>query len=123
MRRIMGIGVAILIVVVSRAALTPSIDDEIVKACEKLNESTPLMVDDVTRLDSATALPMEIKYTYTLIGIEELGEEEKNELEKNTRNHISTAPDLKFYRENGIDMSYLYRNESGKDVCSFKIEH
>ena len=123
MRRAIGIGVAIAIVVISRVALTPSVDDEIVKACKKLNEKTPLMVDEVTRLDSAKALPMEIQYNYTIIGIEDLEVEDKTEFEKNTRNHVKSAKELRFFRDNGVDMSYRYKNEAGKEIITFTIEH
>ncbi|MCJ8332585.1 MAG: hypothetical protein HRT89_17070 [Lentisphaeria bacterium] len=100
-----------------------SIDDQLVTVCNEMNKKTPYMVDQVTRLDSTVPLSGEIKYLYTLIGIKELSADQKKTIETNTRNLVKNSSDLKIFRDEGIDMTYLYRNESGKEIFEFSIKH
>ena len=118
-----GIVGAIVAQVSVSKALTPSIDKQIVSACNEIHKNTPFLLDKFTRLDTASPLPGEIRYLYTIIGINILSSEQKTTIEKNTRNHVQNASDLNSVRENGIDMSYLYRSESGKEVFKFTIKH
>ena len=100
-----------------------SIDDQLVTVCKEMNKKTPYMIDEVTRLDKTEALSGEIKYLYTLIGINDLTADQKKSIETNTRNLVKNSSDLKIFRDEGIDMTYLYRNESGKEIFEFSIKH
>ena len=104
-------------------AFTKSIDEQIKIQCEKINKNTPMQIDPVTRLDKATSSPGEIQYHYTLTGIKELSDQQKSALETNTRRQVKVSPDLKPFRDNGIDMSYLYRDESGAEIHRFTVKH
>ena len=99
-------------------------DKALVQSASELNKMCPMMVDAETRLDNAIALPNKVfQYNYTLINVVKDSiniEELTGYLKPNIINNVSTNPDLKEYRDNGVTMVYFYKDKDG--VFLTKIE-
>lgn len=103
----------------------PSFDEVLVKTASDINKSCPMMVDQFTRLDNATAKPSNsLQYNYTLI------ENTINEVNLDTAakyikphliNNIKTDPDLKYFRDNDVTLIYNYRDKNGVFVVKYEI--
>lgn len=100
-------------------------DQALVQAADELNRNLPMMVDDVTRLDSTIPLPgRKFVYKYTIIGVkpEEL---DKNAFIKQKRleliTHYKTSPDMKNFRQNQVELSYFYALENGTTFAEIAV--
>ena len=96
-----------------------------VEVASEINKSCPMMIDQVTRLDNAIALPgNSIQYNYTLINIEAAdisADSLKKYMEPGIINGIKTNPDLKIYRDKKTTMVYNYRDKNGVFLMRFSV--
>lgn len=103
----------------------PSFDKVMVEVASEINKSCPMMIDQVTRLDNAIALPgNSIQYNYTLINIEAAdisADSLKKYMEPGIINGIKTNPDLKIYRDKKTTMVYNYRDKNGVFLMRFSV--
>jgi hypothetical protein len=101
------------------------IEDQLKEAANELNKSCPMMVDSETRLDNAmTFSGNEFQYNYTLINIttEDIENEQIVEVLKPLLlNNVATNPDLHFFRENDIIMTYYYKDKNGNFLAKIPI--
>jgi hypothetical protein len=120
-----GAGVTIIAIAVIQYFFfkSPSVDEMMAKTASEFNKTCPMMVDQITRMDNAIALPGKIfQYNYTLINMDaaliEI-EELKRNLEPVIVNTVKTSPELKLFRDKEITMVYYYRDSNGNYM--FKI--
>ena len=96
----------------------------------EFNKKAPYMIDDVTRLDKCEAKENKtIAYYYTIIGIKdeegkkiftnEVIEEQKSILIKMAK----TSKDLQFFRDNEINLQYIYNSENGTNLATIEIPY
>jgi len=102
---------------------SPSVDEMMVKAASEFNKTCPMMVDQITRMDNAVALPGRVfQYNFTMINMDVASieiEELKKNLEPVIINTVKTNPELKLFRDKEITMVYYYRDSNGNYM--FKI--
>ncbi len=105
-----------------------NLESELTTMTNELNSSTPMMVDQVTRLDNALVKNGDtVVYNYTIIGYsyEELVvlfDEATKETQKTTLvNAAKTNPDLEYFRENKVNLEYSYRAEDGQHLFAIEI--
>ncbi len=103
----------------------PSIDQQLMKIANELNESCPVMVDAGTRLDNTITTPEKrFQYNYTLVDmLKENIEIESMEayLKPQILNTIRTSPDLKFFREKGVTLVYNYKDKNSVHVLRLEF--
>jgi hypothetical protein len=101
------------------------INKDLVEVANELNKSCPMMVDSITRLDNAVALPNNIfQYNYTLISIRKTDlnpEELRMRLEPGMTNTIRTNPQLKYFSDRKVTMAYNYNDKNGEFVLNIPI--
>ncbi len=103
----------------------PSTEDVLRVTVESVNALTPIEVDEITRLDSASyQLPATLRYHYTL-SIDSLSVAERADMEEYMR---ATLPDR--IREEkgsealgrlGVELQYCYFNPSGKLLLELTV--
>jgi hypothetical protein len=100
-------------------------EEELMKAASELNKSCPMMVDEITRLDNAVALPInEFQYNYSLVGltIADINVDTiMKYIEPGVINKVKNNPDLKFYRDHKTTLTYIYRDKNGELVHKFSV--
>lgn len=102
---------------------SPSVDKMMAKTASESNKTCPMMVDQITRMDNAVALPGRIfQYNFTMINMD-VASIETEELKKNLEpvivNTVKTSPELKLFRDKEITIVYYYRDSNGNFM--FKI--
>jgi hypothetical protein len=109
-----------------RAAFSPSVNQQIVSACEQINKGCPQVCDEMTRLDSVTPGNMKITYNYTVTAdltkippakLKEAMDAVKAEVTGNLRTNSDTKQLLK----SGVTMCYRYLDQSGKVLTEFAV--
>jgi hypothetical protein len=88
-----------------------------------VNASCPMMIDQITRLDNAIALPNnEFQYNYTLLNTYLASTDinyMQNTMHRTILNGIKTNPALAEFRNRGTTISYSYNDAEG--VFMFKM--
>lgn len=93
------------------------------------NENFPIMVDDITRADSAVAVgESQFMYLYTILGETPAKSDEGafgQALAETVRpiilNNYKTSDKMKFFRDWNIELVYVYRSESGAELVRIAI--
>ncbi|UII33157.1 hypothetical protein LVD17_04865 [Fulvivirga ulvae] len=103
----------------------PSTDEILQHAAAKVNEQCPMLIDDQTRLDSATALPdNNFQYRYTLSNIDK-SNTDLAVLEENLKAMIIEAiknnPDMTTFKELGTTIQYYYEGSDGEQLFNIVI--
>lgn len=99
-----------------------------VKAANKLNKTCPLMVDSITRLDNAVAVPYPsniFQYNYTLLKVPQENvsyEEIKAGLEPVIVNYVRTSPDMKHMRDHNVTVKYAYKDVEGVHLFTIEVK-
>jgi hypothetical protein len=92
---------------------------------EMLNKQCPIMVDDVTRLDSSsTGLNNKFIYYYTLLNKEKIDtdiEEMKQFLTYQIIHLVKTNEQLKTMRDNEVNFCYNYQDKNFKNLFEITI--
>jgi hypothetical protein len=104
----------------------PSFDKAMMEYASEINKHCPIMIDNVTRLENAIALPDNIfQYNYTIINsvkdsinVEGL----KNYLEPSIVNFVKTNPDMKIVRDNKTTISYYYKDKNGVYLFTISVK-
>lgn len=124
-KAMIGVGVTIIALALMQYffSQSPSVDEMMVKTASEFNKSCPMMVDQITRMDNAVALPGRIfQYNFTMINMD-VASIDKEELKKNLEpviiNTVKTSPELKLFRDKEITIVYYYRDINGNYM--FKI--
>ena len=103
----------------------PDFDETLIKVVSEMNKTTPVMLDEFTRFDSANALPGKtIQYNYTLVNdvqSEINYDNVKNLIEPYILENVRTKPELKIYRNHQTTFIYYYRDKDGIFVHKFTV--
>lgn len=94
-------------------------------AVSEVNKKCPMMVDQYTRLDSASVVPdNSMQYNYTLINTE-LGEVNQDTVKKyvfpEIIKNVKTSPELKVFRDLKTTFIYSYRDKNGLAILKFPV--
>jgi hypothetical protein len=129
---ILLLGLAVLILV-SKAVWKPYIDkksryitdSQLSETMSQMNESLPLMVDDITRIDSVEVDGRNIIYNYTLIAdlneiVDELPSFE--ELRLNQLNEYCFVEGNNYFSSVNVSVTSIYRNLNGKQLNVFTLK-
>lgn len=124
------IGLFLMLVVIAGGLAIKKImnSDKVMEVLAKqVNAKAPMMVDNVTRFDSAVVLPgNRFQYNCTLISVEK-GQldsiKAKELLEPGMENTIKTsdAVDLQYFRNHKTTVSYVYRDKVGQYMFTILI--
>ena len=92
---------------------------------DQINEQGTKMIDEASRLDGAEALPNRtLVYKYSLIT------KTSTEIPPNALNQIvrprlvqkyNTLPEMKFFRDNGVTLTYRYRDKAGQLIGDISV--
>ena len=103
----------------------PAFDKVMMAAASEINKTCPIMVDQVTRLDNAIALPENsLQYNYTLVNIESTEvnpDTVKKYIEPGIINLVKSSPDMKIYRDNKTTIIYNYRDKNGVFILKLVV--
>jgi|SRR5690554_4396715 len=125
---IIGLTVGLIVVFLIKQFVfaPPSYDKVMMQAASELNKNCPIMVDGMTRLDNAVALPNRIlQYNYTLINwIKDSVDINafKDHMQPMILNNVKTNPDLKMYRDNRTTLDYNYKDMNGVFIVKISIK-
>jgi hypothetical protein len=92
---------------------------------DRINKQGHKMIDEITRLEGAEALPNRtLLYKYSLI-TKTSSEITPNVLEQVVRPNIvknySAHPDMKMFRDNGVTLTYRYRDKTGQLIGDISV--
>jgi hypothetical protein len=99
-------------------------DRALVDTASQLNAKLPMQVDQYTRLDSTAPGPgRRFTYMYTLSGFPEgvTPSDAAAALRPSLVNAYKTIPQMAIFRDNGVEMHYIYRDTSGKYVAEIVV--
>lgn len=102
----------------------PSTAEQLQKLAAKVNKTCPLMLDEMTRLDSISVPQNKFTYHYTLVAAEkEMGDFEavREEVRPRLVSYLKTSPDMKFARDNALHVVYKYRDRHQKELFEIEI--
>ncbi|MCH8501056.1 MAG: hypothetical protein LAT77_03970 [Aliidiomarina sp.] len=115
---------------VTGAAQAELLDDNDIQASliavsNEMNQMTPIMVDEDTRLDTTVALKRSFMYVYTLVAFD--ADEIDPDLfldaiEPLVTREVCSSPDMAGFRDNNIDTLYVYRGKDGNQIASVTIK-
>ena len=104
--------------------VAPALNSELVSLAEEANKTMPQTIDKETRLDKMVAQPNDtLEYQYTLINVAKADVDlavMKKTAEPSILENVKTNPDLKYFRDKKITLTYSYKDKNGADL--FKIE-
>jgi len=110
---------------VQKVVFKKDIASEIKTAAIEVNKQTPILIDEFSRLDSAsTKGKTNFIYHYSLIGIEksEVNIDTINKyIRPNIIDNVKNSPELKFYRDHNITMDYKYYDKNGAFVMTISV--
>ncbi|WP_340066913.1 hypothetical protein [Ascidiimonas aurantiaca] len=103
----------------------PDFEAQMKEAASELNEQLPMIIDEFTRLDSATVVSKSrFAYHYTLknvakpeVNLDTVAKYIKPGIIENIKN----SPELAPYRENKITMDYVYYDKDGYLVTTISV--
>jgi hypothetical protein len=94
-------------------------------AVKNINTKAPILLDDSTRLDYASATSeTELIYNYTIISRDSFESKKKQIklIEPSLRRKILTNDDMNIFRDNGIEIIYLYYDIDGREIAKIKVK-
>lgn len=100
-----------------------TIEEQMKDAAVEINNISPKMMDEYSRLDSASTADKTFKYHYTLmmtkeeVNVDIMKKFLRPEIIENARN----SPELKIFRDNKITMSYNYYDKNGEFVTKIDV--
>jgi flagellar biosynthesis/type III secretory pathway M-ring protein FliF/YscJ len=104
-----------------------SSNPELEKAVTEMNKQCPQVIDNETRLDSASTFDNTFQYNYTLInfakGDPKLDVETvKKAIRASAQENFDVNPAMKTFREKDVSLKYNYKDKTGKDIFDFTIK-
>ena len=101
------------------------LETELLDAAQQLNKNTPLLVDEATRLDSASAVGRTgFIYYYTRLDqlkseIDQLTVDEF--VRPNIIDYVKNSPEMKGFRDNNITIDYRYYDKKGDFITEISV--
>ncbi len=100
-------------------------DKQLLQISDQINRNLPIMVDEVTRLNSTGALPgRKLLYKYTVLGVDPSGFDKEGFIKKKRPELINlykTTSGMQSLRENHVALSYIYAAENGTVLAELTI--
>lgn len=103
----------------------PDMEKELKKVAVEINKQSPIQVDHLTRLDSASSKgKTNLIYYYTLL------ETERSEVNFDTVNkyirsgiieNLKINPDVQVFRDNNVTLDYNYFDRNGEFVTEISV--
>ncbi len=94
------------------------------KAAE-INKSCPIMIDEYTRLDSASVMAdNSFQFSYTLVQMDASAlnpDTVRKYMEPGIVEHVRLSPDMKLFRDSKITIVYKYNDKNGEDVLAIQV--
>lgn len=113
-------GIALFAIVYHFFTTKPTTDRVLQLTALTVNKKCPMMVDGETRLDSVQAIGNKtLQYHYTLVNysVEELDREKlRTTMQVHILNEIKTKPEMKVFREKGVQLVYFYKDKVADSV-------
>ncbi len=102
-----------------------SVDDRVRDLAHELNKQATKMVDEVTRLEGVEPLPNRtLLYKYSLITKTASGiplDALNQHVRPGVVKRYKTLPEMKIFRDNGITITYQYRDKEGQLIGDFSV--
>ncbi|WP_124616754.1 hypothetical protein [Burkholderia sp. Bp9143] len=99
------------------------IQAKLVEVMNQINKSVPVMVDKVTRLDSANGLAWQLTYSYTFVGTK-ASEVNTAALNRAMRpylfNAVCKGDVMKVFVDNDIPVTYIYHDDYGVEIARYR---
>lgn len=100
-------------------------DKQMKEAAIEVNKKCPMVVDEYSRLDSASAIDdKNFLYYYTLVDIEksEVNLDTVNKyIRPNIISNVKNTPELKVFRDNKVTIDYNYYDKNGVFVTKISV--
>ncbi len=87
-----------------------------------------MVIDADTQLDNTTVTenPIKLTYNYTVVTVEKKDIEAqlptvKETMKTQIENTVNTNPEMKFYAENKIPLTYSYKDKNGVFLFDFTV--
>ncbi|AWI26077.1 zinc ribbon domain-containing protein [Flavobacterium pallidum] len=110
---------------ISQYIFFPSVERQLSKAAEEVNQRAPVVIDQDLRLKSAEALPNRtFQYNYNLINLtraEVKTDTVKKYLFPSVLQAVKTKPELKAFRDNDVTLIYNYMDKDDEFVIKYVI--
>lgn len=104
----------------------PQFDKLMMEYASEINSNCPMMIDNITRLDNAMALPnntFQYNYTITTVQKESVNcEELKNSTEPLIVNFVKTNPQMKVVRDKKVIINYYYKDMNGVYLFTISVK-
>lgn len=101
-----------------KSAEDKQVEESLKQAATMLNTQTPVMIDEITRLDHVVADGKTLIYEATIMNTEGI---EPKELEKVVNEAVKTNPQLNVFSKYDVKITYKYVDSDGKDFCQFTV--
>ena len=102
------------------------LNHQLTEMADNLNLSTPTVLDQHTRFDSATVTPENIfQYYYTIVYAEdpaELLRNQKQDLINNIKNAFLTDRSLQVFKDNEVTIQYIYKDTTQNIIDVITID-
>jgi hypothetical protein len=101
-----------------------SIDASLAKTASEINKTMPMMVDQITRLDTVMALPgKRLSYNYTLINLDPMADAADfvKEIRPKLVNGYRTTTEMQSLRKAGVTLVYVYRDEQAREFARMEV--
>jgi len=104
-----------------------SVDTELKKVAEEINEKCPVLIDSDTRLDSVAAFEGKIiQYNYTLLPFDKSDksleiEAMKSKVKIQSQENYDASVEMADFRTKEVKMKYSYYDKNGKFLFDFEV--
>ena len=101
-----------------------SLDDELKRASQALNEQLPMMIDSETRLDATMGFANQFRYNITLVR-HPAAEVDAWKLEQNMHpiiiNRVCTSREMQGFLRNGVELSWSIYGNDGRQITVISV--
>lgn len=101
-----------------------AVQEELTIVADSMNAALPAMLDQNTRLESASAQSKRVfEYRFTIVGMEQPPRRYQivNEARPKVVAAYRTAEDMQHMRDLNVIVRYVYSDEAGKEVARFEV--
>jgi hypothetical protein len=109
---------------VNRLVSVEDIDQTIARMSRKYNADLPRQGDKYTRIDTTIPSHRKLTYLFTVLGVsadDVDGSAFAASLRPSIINGYKTTPQLAILRDHGVELHYVYRDESGKHITEIIV--
>lgn len=101
-------------------------DKVMIEMASEISKHCPIMVDNITRLDNAIAMPNNVfQYNYTIVATVKDSikiDEAKSIMEPRIINNVKTEPNMKYMRDHKTTINYNYKDKAGVFLFTISVK-